>query len=291
MRRVARRGFVLATVGAALALSVGLFSRVFGRRRLRFPYLTGAIDAGVYEDLAAREGWTPLRIEVAEGIFLNGLVSRPHAPSAPWLVYYPGNDRTMLARGQAVLERIRANTDFGLAVFAYRGYDSSDGVARLDELAHDAPRILELLSAHESVPFAAMHVVGFSIGGHLAVRAVGGLARAGKRTASLTLLASVDDIVMVPQTFYERIDPGDDFQTRPYLDAIPAPVLVIQGTDDEALQGADQGRAISRALGDRARYVELSGVGHEALLEDARAIAEVQAFVSEHRATAEAQKK
>ncbi len=86
------------------------------------------------------------------------------------------------------------------------------------------------------------------------------------KPASLTLLAPVDDIVMVPRSFYERFAPGDDFQTRPLLDGIPGPVLVIQGTADEALLGPEQGRAISARLGSRARYIELSGVGHVALL-------------------------
>jgi pimeloyl-ACP methyl ester carboxylesterase len=96
------------------------------------------------------------------------------------------------------------------------------------------------------------------------------------------LLAPVDDIVMVPRSFYERLDPGDKFQTRPFLEAIPAPVLVVQGTADEALRGPEQGRAIAAGLGARARYVELPGVGHSALLSDPTVFSTVRDFIDEH---------
>ncbi len=155
----------------------------------------------------------------------------------------------MLKVGQAFLSRLAAARDWGLAIFAYRGYDSSDGAPRLPLLAADAPEILEQLCATEHVDRGRVHMVGFSIGGHIVVRAMVKAARLQPRPASLTLLAPVDDIVMVPRSFYDRFDPGDDFQTRPFLADIPAPVLVVQGTKDEALTGPEQGRAIAAALG------------------------------------------
>jgi pimeloyl-ACP methyl ester carboxylesterase len=54
---------------------------------------------------------------------------------------------------------------------------------------------------------------------------------------------------------------------------------VLQGTEDEALDGPGQGRAIAAALGARAQYVELPGMGHNALLESDAAIARLRAFI------------
>ena len=90
------------------------------------------------------------------------------------------------------------------------------------------------------------------------------------------------DIVMYRPSFYAKLDPGDDMQTRPYLAGIPAPVLVIQGTADEALGGPQQGRDIAQTLGDRAKYLELQGIGHTALLSNDAATSAVRNFIVAH---------
>jgi pimeloyl-ACP methyl ester carboxylesterase len=194
-------------------------------------------------------------------------------------LFYPGNDATQLQRGQAFLTRLAGERDWGLALYADRGYDSSAGTPRVEDLAADAFEIFAQLCASERLSPPSVHVVGFSIGGHLAVRAVGAAAKRNLRPGSLSLLACVDDIVMVRPSFWARLDPGDDYQTRPYLGDVPAPVLVVQGTEDEALGGPGQGRAIAAALADRAQYVELPDVGHNALLVNEAAIAKIQTFI------------
>lgn len=282
MIRPNRRRWVIVGLAAVVALSLGLFGRFFGRKRLRFPYLTGSLPAAEYGALASRAGWSKSHITVAPGIGLNGLVRRPQANDAPWLLFYQGNDGEMLRVGQAFLSRVGENKDWGLAIYAYRGYDSSDGEASLAALAADAPQILEQLCATERVDRGRVHMIGFSIGGHLAVRAMGVEARLQPRPASLSLLASVDDIVMFKRSAFAKLDPGDDYQTRPFLDAVPAPVLVVQGSADEALLGPGQGQAIAAKLGSRARYLELAGLKHKELLENAQSVSAVQDFVTAH---------
>ena len=279
MNRLLRNGIGLLAV-TALAMSIGLYPRLFGRKRLRFPYLTGQLAAADYQRLAGQPGWGAASVTVAPGIKLMGLVRRPSAHDAPWVLYYPGNDATQLRRGQSFLSHLGDKNDWGLAVFAYRGYDSSDGVPRLTDLAADAPEILLQLCANEKITPRQVNVIGFSIGGHLAVRAAGALNRQNQPPRSLTLLASVDDIVMVRRSFWEKLDSGDDYQTRPFLNDVRAPVLVVQGANDESLDGPGQGRAIAKTLGDRARYVELPGVGHNVLIETDAAVAEVRDFIS-----------
>ena len=269
-------------MAAIAALALGVFGRVFGPKRLRFPYLNQALAPAQYQALASQPGWATRQIAVAPGVRLNGLVRRPKAPDAPWLLFYQGNDAEMLKVGQSFLSRLSAERDWGLAIFAYRGYDSSEGVPRLPQLAADAPQILAQLCATEQVDRGRVHLLGFSIGGHLAVRAMVSAARLSPKPPSLTLLASVDDIVMVPRSFYDKFDPGDDFQTRPFLADIPAPVLVLQGTEDEALMGPEQGRAIAAALGSRARYLELPGAGHLELMTNQSALAAVREFIEAH---------
>lgn len=283
MKQIGRRGFIILALTTIVTISLGLASRVFGRKRLRFPYLNSALLATEYATLAAQPGWRASQIVVAPGVSLNGLVRRPQAANAPWVLFYQGNDPHMLKVGQAFLTGLGSALDWGLAIFAYRGYDSSAGEPNLPDLAADAPEIIAQLCSTEHIQRQQVHVVGFSIGGHLAVRAMVDAARLQPKPASLTLLAPVNDIVMVPRSLFERIDPGDDFQTTPFLDSVPAPVLVIQGTADEALLGPGQGRAIAETLGPRAQYIELPGVGHIALLRNERVFTSVRDFISANR--------
>ena len=269
-------------LAAVVALSLGVLARVLGPKRLRFTYQTGAIAPVGYRALASQPGWRASRIAVASDVHLNGLVRRPQSADAPWVLFYQGNDANLLKVGQAFLSRLAVTRDWGLAIFAYRGYDSSEGEARLPVLAADAPQIFEQLCASEHVDRGRVHVVGFSIGGHLAVRAMVAAARLQPSPASLSLLAPVNDITMVPRSFYAKLDPGDDFRTEPFLAEVPAPVLVVQGTADEALLGPEQGRAIATALGARARYVEIPGAGHIALMEVEPALAAVREFIESH---------
>jgi alpha-beta hydrolase superfamily lysophospholipase len=87
---------------------------------------------------------------------------------------------------------------------------------------------------------------------------------------------------MVRHSPWEKLDAGDDYQTRPFLGDVRAPVLVLQGGADETLDGPGQGQAIAKALGERAAYVELPGVGHNVLIETDAAVEQVQKFISSH---------
>lgn len=278
--RLAALAFGVAVLGLALFSPVR--ERIFGRARLRFPYLARPIPAATYAALASKPGWAKSEVQVAPDIKLRGLLRRPASKTAPWVLFYPGNDESQLERGQTFLNALAGELDWGLAVFAYRGYDASDGKAGLLSLRTDAPEIFAKLCASEALPPGRVHIAGFSIGGHFAVHASRGAASKGARASTLTLLASVDDIVMYQPSPWEKLSSGEDYQTRPYLDGVPAPVLVLQGTADKALDGPQQGRNLAAALGPRARYEELPGVEHVPLLFDQKALGIVRAFVLQH---------
>jgi pimeloyl-ACP methyl ester carboxylesterase len=280
MRSSARIGLGLVALALVMVSLSPLYERFFGRRRLRFPYLSRPIAGSAYDALAAHPGWAKTKLEVAPGISLNGLIRRPTSPSAPWVLYYPGNDASQLTQGQAFLLRLAGERDYGMAVFAYRGYDSSSGTSSLAGIAADAPEILSRLCATEHIAPERVHVMGFSIGGHFAVHAVRGAVAQNRRPKTLTLLASVNDIVMYHRSRWEKLSPGEDYQTAPLLADVPAPVLVLQGSGDKTFGGAEQGRAIAAALGARATYHELPGVDHVALLSDAAALDLVRDFVT-----------
>ncbi len=282
-RRWLMIGLGLIGIMTIVAASLRLPTLIFGRTRLRFRYKSGELSQPAYRALAERPGWSAAQATVGPALRLFGLVRRPSSDTAPWLLFYPGNSAQQLSSGQAFLTRVAGDQDWGLAVFAYRSFDSSGGVAHVADMGEDAPAILAQLCDTVSVVPSRVHLLGFSIGGYFATRAAGVSARLGKPVATLSLLASVNDIVMVRRSFWDKLDIGDDYQTTPFLAAVPAPVLVLQGTDDEALWGPGQGRSIAHELGNRAKYVELASVGHEAILFDTKAIEEVRALIISHQ--------
>ena len=272
----------LGVLGLLALVGFGLYARErFVRRSpLRFVYLTGQLDDQRYRELASRAGWARGKVTLGDGGFLNGLVRKPLAANARWVLYYSGNDATMLAHGQKFLSQLAGERDWGLAVFAYRGFDSSSGVPEIEQLGADASAIYDEVAAMAGT--SGLHVVGFSIGGHLAVRAVAAAKLAGHPPRSLTLLAGVSDIVMLRRSVWQKFALGDVFRTSPFLKDVPAPVLVLQGSADEALGGPGQGREMAAILGARCSYQELEQVGHEALLAHAGALASVRAFIEQH---------
>jgi len=267
-----------------VAVSLGiLFTayalRRFGVHRRRFTYLTGTLSPEAYAVLASRPRWSATTAWVAPGVVLNGLVRRPAAPGARWILFFSGNDATILATAQKFLERVRDGADWGLAVVAYRGYDSSGGTPSRDALVGDAEFVFDALLAEEHLRPSDVHVVAFSLGGYLAASVVGRAAESQRKVASLSLLASVQDITMLRRSWAARLALGDTYFIDPLLDAVPAPVLVVQGGADETL-GVESGRTIAARLGGRAHYIELPGVGHNPLLESDEAIRAVRGFVS-----------
>src|SRR4051812_10184084 len=127
MRHLRLSALAVGLVVLGAALLSPLRERFFGRTRLRFPYLARPIAAASYAALASKPGWAKSEVRVAPDITLRGLLRRPSSNSAPWVLFYPGNDESQLERGHAFLTALAGDRDWGLAVYAYRGYDASDG--------------------------------------------------------------------------------------------------------------------------------------------------------------------
>jgi pimeloyl-ACP methyl ester carboxylesterase len=273
----------------ALSFAMGLLAvvspsvaRSFGKRHLRFAYFTGPLSAERYAELAAVPGWAATSLAVTPSVTLNGLIRRPVSRTAPWVLFLSGNDPTPLATAQTFLERLRSGADWGCVTYAYRGYDSSGGTPDREDLEADTLKAFDDLLARERVPPARVHVVAFSLGGYFASYLVGNAARTQRKVASLSLLAGAEDLMMVHWKRLSNFAPGDVYETQPLLDAVPAPVLVVQGGADDAI-GAEQGRKIAARLGARARYLELPGIKHIELLGNDAAIGAAREMIASNQ--------
>jgi pimeloyl-ACP methyl ester carboxylesterase len=251
-----------------------------GQNRPRFIYSCTPLSAEAYSALASRPGWAKTSLSVAPGISLNGLVRRPARRDAPWVVFFPGNDASQLTSGHALLERLGEGRDWGLVVYAYRGFDSSGGVSSAESLREDGYRILAGTIEREKLEASRVHAVAFSLGGYVAFSAVGSAARANQKIRSLSTLAAVEDMEMMHSAWQGRVSLGDIIYSAPLLDAVPAPVLVLHGGSDQTLD-VEQGRKIAARLGSRARFQELPGVGHLEINENEQAIQAVRAMIEQ----------
>ncbi len=226
-------------------------------RRPWFTYSCSQLSAADYGKLAARPGWAKNLVEISPTVRLNGLTRRPRSKNAPWLLYYPGNDIHQLAMGQAFLERVSADHDWGLAVFSYRGYDSSTGTPSPEVMASDGAKVLEHLVHFERVDPAQLHVLAFSLGGYVAVN---GIRATNMPIATLILFSSVAEAEMVWSGWAARISVGDVYRTVPALGSVSCPVLVLHGSADLAIP-IEQGRQIAAKLS-HARFEEITGAEH-----------------------------
>jgi pimeloyl-ACP methyl ester carboxylesterase len=262
-----RRNLALAVV--SFAVLGGAFSRLLGGGKLpRFPYDPSPLSpAQLLQLAAARPGWESAVLRTADGHSLNGLLRRPRAASAPWVLFFNGNGPHLLEDSQAFLETLRGERDWGLSTWAPRGFDGSTGTPSPQAWADDVALALRTLREREHP--SVLHLVGFSMGAHLAV----GAASAGVDT--LTLLAPFTQIEVHPRSALGRFTP-DVFSTLPKVAAVRAKAaLVLHGAADSAVPPA-QGREVAAAL--RARFVEVPGAGHLELLESPVALEAVRAF-------------
>lgn len=269
-----RRAVIAGLVGVALLAAVlgGLLVRRLAAREVRrFPSFAQPLAAADYAALGARPGWSTRELTVAPDVTLRGLVRAPRRPGAPTVLLFPGNSGQQLAEGQRFLEALGAGSDLGLAVFSYRGFDGSPGRFTQGALREDGVRVYAQLREETG---AALHVVGFSLGTWVASAVA-----AAQPPASLTLLAPFTELAIVGDSPLARLSTGERYETAPQLAPLQGPVLVLHGAADESLP-VQMGREVAAALGPRARYQELPGVGHLGLLGEPRALQAVRDFVS-----------
>ncbi len=280
-----------AVIGAAPPSPPGLSDRVraflglpFFNRRVR-QFHTGQNNPAMLTQLASRPGWKLDWAEVAPGIRLTGAVCAPRDPSAPWVLYFLGNWGDQLVKSQLWLEQLRGSHDWGLAMWAPRGYETSSGEPNMHDACTDAKLLHDLLVQRHGAREGGIHLVGFSLGAILASALASALTQAGKPPASLALLsmhpygfamrrksARWTSHWLVPEWFAPMVDPK----------WLPGPTLVVHAQDD-TLELAEDTRRFVASLGRHCRYVELADGGHEGPI-GAEAIQLVREFIGENHA-------
>lgn len=265
---------LLLVAGLATALVLAL---VGFKNRHRFRYLPTPLDVSAYTTLAGTPGWQADAVTTADGLALRGLL-RPAKPNQDWLLFLPGNGGGMLASAQGLLDDLGRHLDFGLATYAYRGFDSADGQPGRAAFLADVEAIADHLGKRHGVAPDRLHVMSFSLGTELALRLAATLTARGTPPASLVLLAPYTHINVTRDTWWAPWARGDDYDALGAATSAPCKVLIMHGTDDDAVP-VEQGRTLAAAIGARAEFVAVAGRGHVDWLREAVVMQKVPAFL------------
>lgn len=240
---------------------------VFAKRLHQFAYWIARKDLAQVTALAT-DGWAVQPLEVEPGVTLVGLVRPPRRAEAPWILFAPGNSSALLPGFRQVLDDLVGDHDFGLAFFAWRGFEASDGVPSPAALRHDLHAAWRWLR-DRGVPAARIELWGYSLGATLAAQVAADLVTAGERPQRLCLIAVGERFTVMRTGLFGRFLPSHVYDLTPALPQLPAPVVIVHGATDDALpiEGA---RRITQRLGDRAVLHELAGKGHADLWPAAR---------------------
>ena len=274
-----KKAAVVATLGVVAALVIG--GVMLGRLRghTRFVYLTGQKSG------PAAAGWEDVGWPVASGLTVRARLHRPASPDAPWLLFVPGNDPTPLATGQRVLDAVRGDADWGLAVLSYRGFDASGGAPSPQSLAADTLELAQRLLRDEKVTGPRLHLIGFSMGTTIAARVAAGLAAFQQSPQTLSLLASTPSLELVPGGLVAKFLPSDTYSMVGVEPQVKARVLLMHGERDTVLPPA-LGAQVAAAFGPAAKWTVVKSRGHEDLLDAPEVISAVRAHVTEPRSEA-----
>ncbi|MFT3907342.1 MAG: hypothetical protein QM718_13665 [Steroidobacteraceae bacterium] len=257
-----------------------LFNRRLGR------YYTGRNDPVTLERLAQRPGWQVDCASIAPGIGLSGAVAVPRDQTAPWLLYFLGNWGDQLLKSQLLLEELRGSNDWGLAMWAPRGYETSGGTPHVQDFCADArllyQRLVEVFGAHEG----RIHLVGFSLGALLAASLAGELERQGRPVASLSLLSFHPAGFAMRTTSSRWYAPWilpDWFHPMVAAQWMPRRTLLMHAADD-ATDPVEDARRFAVSLGARGRYIEVPRGGHQSTIAPA-SLGQVREFIGTTEST------
>ncbi len=236
------------------------------------------MDAPRPKALLARSSDAPGRRAVAlnvPGATLRGFVYAGGRPDAPLLLMFGGSGNLIVRHDAAARGFARFASQ--VAFYDYRGYGFSTGTAHFADLEVDAVRIYDAVVKPFRKPVV---VLGYSMG-----TAVAEYVATRRHIAALILCAPWNDYVAVEQygdakpTYVLTPEATARFDEVAMVRRIHVPLLVLQGTRDEAIP-PQEGPALERAavLRDK-RFVPFAGAKHNGLLENLQTQAAVARFL------------
>jgi len=267
----------------AIALLVLLAAAFLIAPRLhQFAYWTAPLSEAEWQALG-QPPWTATALPTPDGPRLAGLVRQPTAPDAPWILFLPGNSRSLLAGFQAAMNALCHEWDAGVAFWAWRGFDASAGTPDPQALRADARAAWDYLTGTLGIPPGRIHLVSYSLGTAPACALLAELIAEGTPPASAVWTSPYTEISLMGPGLWDRFRASHRFDALEFARPGPVPVLITHGAVDDTLplEGA---RALARAYGEDVPVEVIPGAGHSDWLGDAAAWNPVRSWIQRHRA-------
>ena len=187
------------------------------------------------------------------------------------LLYFPGNAGHRGYRASA----IAGFTGLGLDVVLvdYRGYAENAGKPA-EALLHADARGIQGWLATRGVAVDRLILFGESLGSGVAVRLAADLCRDGTPPAGLLLRAPFSSMTDTARHHYPWLPVRwvllDRYQSIDHIGDVTCPLAIVHGTDDEIIpirlsRDLFEAAPSRSATGVERRFIELPGVGHNAI--------------------------
>jgi len=230
----ATRTVFLVTIFTYLAILAIVYTNQIS---LTFPADTSPDNAAA----ANLPGLATITLHTADGLALAAWY-KPPAPGKPTLLYLHGNAGNLMGRIGRV--QFFAQPGWGELFLEYRGYGGNPGTPSEDGLNQDALAALAYL-ATQNIPSTRVVLYGESLGTGVAVRLA-----TEKPVAAVILDSPYTSVADVAQDRYWYLPAKalikNHFELLARIDAIDAPLLVLQGDEDDVVPPA-MGRAVYAA--------------------------------------------
>jgi len=190
-----------------------------------------------------------------------GIIIRPPSGQQGWILFFYGNGMTVVQTWN--IRQLFGRAGYGVACVEYAGYGISSGSPSESGCYRSADAAIAYLQRETSTAADQVTLLGWSLGSAVAVDLASRRdVRAQVLLSPLTsLFAAALDLARLGRTA-----PGiGSFNALSRASGIDCPTLVVSGTED-ALTRPWMADELTRAMGNHARLVRLSGVGHNNML-------------------------
>ncbi len=245
-----------------LAVAYGVITAVLFLLQSRLVYYPnlGSRTVAVTPERAGL-AFESVQFTTEDGVRLDGWFVPADAPRGA-LLFFHGNAGNISHR----LDSLRMFHELGLStfIFDYRGYGRSEGKPSEQGTYRDAAAAWRYLAVERSVPPESIvyfgRSLGSSIAAHLAMQhAPGALILESAFTSAPDVGART--YPFLPVRWLSRFQ----YDTRAYLKAVSAPLLIIHSRDDEIIP-FKFGQALFASANEPKQFLEISGNHNEGFM-------------------------